>query len=86
MPTFVIEEHLLDWHTCHICHPLEKKLLLLLLLRIGESPSICPFLKYNRVEAQKGLSPIIFSGMDMYEDFLRLKIHLNPNIIYFDRH
>ena len=31
MPTFVIEDHMLDWHTCQICYPLEIKLLLLLL-------------------------------------------------------
>ena len=29
-------------------------------LRIGESPSICPFLKHNGDEAPKGQSPIIF--------------------------
>ena len=46
-------------------------------LRIGESPSICPFLKNNGHEAPKGPSAIIFSGMDRYEDFLLLKIHLN---------
>ena len=32
MPTFVTEEHMLDWHTCQICYPLEIKLLLLSLL------------------------------------------------------
>ena len=27
-----IEDHMLDWHSCQICYPLEIKLLLLLLL------------------------------------------------------
>ena len=31
MPTLVIEDHMLDWHKCQICYPLEIKLLLLLL-------------------------------------------------------
>ena len=30
--TFVIEDHMLDWHSCQICYPLEIKILLLLLL------------------------------------------------------
>ena len=42
---------------------------------IGESPSICPFLKNNGPEAPKGPRVHYFSGMDRYEDFLRLKIH-----------
>ena len=42
---------------------------------IGESPSICPFLKNNGPEALKGPRVHYFSGMDRYEDFLRLKIH-----------
>ena len=29
--TFVIQDHMLDWHLCQICFPLEMKLLLLLL-------------------------------------------------------
>ena len=28
--TFVIEDHMLDWHSCQICYPLEIKILLLL--------------------------------------------------------
>ena len=44
-------------------------------LCIGESPSICPFLKNNGPEAPKGPRVHYFSGMDRYEDFLRLKIH-----------
>ena len=32
MPTFVTEDHMLDWHKCQICYPLEIKLLLLELL------------------------------------------------------
>ena len=32
MSTFVIEDNMLDWHSCQICFPLEIKLLLLLLL------------------------------------------------------
>ena len=44
-------------------------------LRIGESPSICPFLKNNGPEAPKGPRAHYFSGMDRYEDFLLLKIH-----------
>ena len=28
----VIDDHMLDWHFCQICYPLEIKLLLLLLL------------------------------------------------------
>ena len=31
MSTFVTEDHILDWHKCQICYPLEIKLLLLLL-------------------------------------------------------
>ena len=30
MPTFVIEDHMIDWHICQICCRLEIKLLLLL--------------------------------------------------------
>ena len=30
--TFVIEDHMLDWHSCQICYPLEIKILLLSLL------------------------------------------------------
>ena len=41
-------------------------------LRIGESPSKYPFLKNNGSE---GPRIHYFSGMDTYEDFLRLKIH-----------
>ena len=44
-------------------------------LSIGESPSICPFLKNNGPEAPQGPRVHYFSGMDRYEDFLRLKIH-----------
>ena len=54
-------------------------------LCIEESPSICPFLKNNGDEAPKGPRSIIFSGMDRYEDFLRLKLHLNQNVMYFER-
>ena len=32
MPTFVIEDHMLDWHTYRICYPLEIKLLLLVVV------------------------------------------------------
>ena len=46
-----------------------------IILRIGESPSICPFLKNNGPEAPKGPRVHYFSGMDRYEDFLLLKIH-----------
>ena len=28
IPTFVSEDHTLDWHTCQICYPLDIKLLL----------------------------------------------------------
>ena len=42
---------------------------------IGESPSKYPFLKNNGSEAPKGPRIHYFSGMDTYEDFLRLKIH-----------
>ena len=28
MSTFVNEDHILDWHACHICYPLEIRLLL----------------------------------------------------------
>ena len=44
-------------------------------LSIGESPSKYPFLKNNGSEAPKGPRIHYFSGMDTYEDFLRLKIH-----------
>ena len=33
----------------------------------------------------EGAEAHYFSGMDRYEDFLRLKIHLNKNKLYFDR-
>ena len=46
-----------------------RKLTVARTLRIGESPSICPFLKNN-----------YFSGMDKYSDFLLLKIHLNIQV------
>ena len=54
-------------------------------LRIGESPSICPFLKNNGDEAPKGPSPIIFRngqirGLKIHLN--RLKINLNQNIMY----
>ena len=39
MPTFIIEDHMLDWHTCQICYPLEIKLLLLLLLLLSLASS-----------------------------------------------
>ena len=29
--TFVIEDHIVDWHSCQICYPLEIKILLLLI-------------------------------------------------------
>ena len=29
MHVFVFEDHMLDWHSCQICYPLEIKLLLL---------------------------------------------------------
>ena len=32
MSTFVFEDHMIDWHTCQICYPIQIKLLLLLLL------------------------------------------------------
>ena len=32
MSTFVIEGHMLDWHSCQICYPLEIKVLLLLVV------------------------------------------------------
>ena len=57
-----------------------------LLLGIGESPNICPFLKNNGDEAPRGPESHYFSGMDRYSDSLLLKIHLNQNIMYFDRH
>ena len=44
-------------------------------LSIGESPSKYPFLKNNGSEAPKGPRIHYYSGMDTYEDFLRLKIH-----------
>ena len=44
-------------------------------LSIGESPSICPFLKNNGPEGPQGPRVHYFSGMDRYEDFLLLKIH-----------
>ena len=31
MYVFVFEDHMLDWHSCQICYPLEIKLLILLL-------------------------------------------------------
>ena len=31
MYVFVFEDHMLDWHSCQMCYPLEIKLLLLLL-------------------------------------------------------
>ena len=36
-PIFVIEGHMLDWHTCQICYPLKIKLSLLLLLPSNSS-------------------------------------------------
>ena len=44
------------------------------LLTIGESLSICPFLKNS---GHEGAECHYFSGMDRYDDFLLLKIHLN---------
>ena len=34
MYVFVSDDHMLDWHSCQICDPLEIKLLLLLLLSL----------------------------------------------------
>ena len=51
----------------------------------GERPSICPFLKNNGDEALKGPSPILFSGMDKYKDFLLFKIHLNKGTLNINR-
>ena len=36
MPTLVIEDHMLDWHKCQLCYPLEIKLLLLLSLLLSK--------------------------------------------------
>ena len=36
MYIFVIEKDKLDWYSCQMCYPLEIKLLLLLLLLLGE--------------------------------------------------
>ena len=52
-----------------------EKVGLLTSISIGESPSKYPFLKNNGSEAPKGPRIHYFSGMDTYEDFLRLKIH-----------
>ena len=30
MYVFASEDHMLDWHSCQTCYPLEKKMLLLL--------------------------------------------------------
>ena len=38
MQVFVFEDHMLDWHSCEICYPLEIKLLLLLLLLLLHDP------------------------------------------------
>ena len=54
-PIFVIEDHMLDWHTCQICYPLKIKLSLLLLLpsnssggsRGGSGVQTNPFLSLN---------------------------------------
>ena len=34
----------------------------------------------------EGAESHYFSGIDIYQDFLRLKIKLNQNIMHFDRH
>ena len=38
MHVFVSEDHMLDWHSCQICYPLEIKLLLLLYIIIFDDP------------------------------------------------
>ena len=43
MPTFVVEDHMLDWHTCQIRYPLKIKLLLLLLLLLLLSVLVLSF-------------------------------------------
>ena len=53
----------------------QLNLLFTVCLSIGESPSKYPFLKNNGSEAPKGPRIHYFSGMDTFEDFLRLKIH-----------
>ena len=46
MPTFVIEDHMLYWHTCQICYPPEIKLLLLLHILVGLLYSRCEICFY----------------------------------------
>ena len=60
MPTIVIEDLMLDWHTCQICYPLKIKLLLLLLLQIlvGLLYSRCEirvFILYLRLRLRSSL-------------------------------
>ena len=37
MPTYVTEDHTLDWRTCQICYPLEIMFLLLLYPKFRDS-------------------------------------------------
>ena len=43
MYVFVFEDHMLDWHSCQICYPLELKLLLLIKMEISAD---CIFTKF----------------------------------------
>ena len=68
-------------------------------IRVGESPSICPLQNNNGTWPRGGLisiifqewrisrgpSPIIFQEWTDTRTFSDLK-HLNQNIMYFDRH
>ena len=36
MYAFVSEDHMLDWHSCQICYPLEIKLLCIIIIIIIE--------------------------------------------------
>ena len=51
------------------------------LFRIGESPSICPFLKNNGHEAPKGPSAIIFQEWTDTRTFSYLKYTLIYNYV-----
>ena len=46
--TFVIEDHMLDWHSCQICYPLEIKILLLL-YDFRSHPLFLTILTANRI-------------------------------------
>ena len=72
MPTFVPEDHMLDWHKCQICYPLEIKWLLLLSLLLSSCSVKHSFqIKQHMPKTGGGGELIRSSGNASIKAFLR---------------